>query len=89
MISWINEKFVLRGNDGNIVYREGICLSTDTKPDSADDGCANGSRLYEMDSGDTYFYTEPTGEWIKTGDTPGDAKVGAVRVGTAIVAAGS
>lgn len=39
----------------------GDCLSTDERPT----WIANGSRLYEIDTGDTYVYDEAAEEWVK------------------------
>ena len=44
----------------NYPYREGVCLSTDTKPT---DGWANGSKLIEMDTGKVFMYDEANGQW--------------------------
>lgn len=41
-------------------YREGECLSTDTKPT---EGWANGSKLLEMDTGKVFMYDEANGQW--------------------------
>ena len=57
-------------------------LSTDTKPIAH-----NGSTFYEMDTGDLYFYSEETEEWLKKGSGGGGASsnlVDSAVVGTAI-----
>lgn len=59
MVTWFKE--VYRSAD-DTVYREGVCLSTDTKP-TPDDMC-NGSKLEEMDTGDKYRYDRDSGDWI-------------------------
>lgn len=41
-------------------YREGECLSTDTKPT---DGWANGSKLLEMDTGKVFMFDEANSQW--------------------------
>ena len=58
MLTW--EKVV--GFHGGKVYREGACLSTDTKPES-DNTMMNGSKLFEMDTATLYMYDEENGEW--------------------------
>ena len=41
-------------------YREGECLSTDTKPTT---GWGNGSKLIEMDTGKIFIYDEAGKMW--------------------------
>ena len=41
-------------------YREGECLSTDTKPTT---GWSNGSKLIEMDTGTLYIYDAENSTW--------------------------
>lgn len=54
-----------RRNDGDNVpgkvYLEGECLSTDTKPTSAN--IMNGSKLLEMDTSTLYIYDAENGVW--------------------------
>jgi len=59
MITWSKELY--RSGD-DTTFREGFCLSTDSKPTPAD--MANGSKLEEMDTGDVYRYDRSTGAWI-------------------------
>ena len=57
-ITFYHEKQVAAGK----FDREGVCLSSDTKP-TTDETMANGSRLIEMDSSTLYFYDEDNTEW--------------------------
>ena len=57
MISINVEKWMGKPNS---YYREGVCLSTDTKPT---DGWDNGSALLEMDTGKVYMYDAENAEW--------------------------
>lgn len=45
--------------DRTSVYREGTCLSTDTKPTDWD----GGSALLESDTGKVFVYDEENGIW--------------------------
>ena len=58
-VTWFREDY--RASDGT-VYRDGVCLSTDTKPTPTD--MANGSRLEEMDTGDKYRFNRDGAEWL-------------------------
>lgn len=58
MVSWLKEIYL--SGDGT-TFREGVCLSTDTKPTS---GMANGSKLEEMDTGAIYRFDCDSGDWI-------------------------
>ena len=58
MITYQIEKYIQPGK----AYREGTCLSGDTKPTS-DTTLANGSKLLEMDTSTLYLYDEENGEW--------------------------
>lgn len=62
MISIDAEKWMgKRGTNGNVMYyREGSCLSTDTKPT---DGWANGSVLLEMDTKKVYVFDAENEVW--------------------------
>ena len=62
MISINTERWMGRvGSTGDTrYYREGECLSTDTKPT---EGWANGSKLLEMDTGKVFMYDEANGQW--------------------------
>lgn len=57
------------------VYCDGDCLSTDTKPTN---GIANGSKLYEMDTGKKYMFDEENSTWIQvsTGEGGGGSSGG-------------
>jgi len=44
------------------VYREGTCLSSDTKP-TTDPSMLNGSILIELDTSTIYFYDEENSTW--------------------------
>lgn len=44
------------------MYREGVCLSTDTKPTN-DKSMSNGSKLMEMDTSKMYLYDEKNKTW--------------------------
>lgn len=57
------------------VYCDGDCLSTDTKPTN---GIANGSKLYEMDTGKRYMFDEENSTWIQvsTGEDGGSSGSG-------------
>lgn len=44
------------------VYREGVCLSTDTKP-TTDTTMLNGSKLIEMDTSKLNIYDEKNKTW--------------------------
>lgn len=46
-------------NSNGADYIEGVCLSTDNKPEQA----YNGSQLIEMDTGKVYFFDAENGEW--------------------------
>jgi len=43
-------------------YREGVCLSSDTKPTN-DGKLENGSKLMEMDTSKLYLYDEKNKTW--------------------------
>lgn len=75
---------------GNLVYREGVCLSTDTKPTN-DASMMNGSTLEEMDTGKKYVYDAENTTWRE--DTSGGGGSGSgvsdVQVnGTSVVSNG-
>ena len=53
MLSWKQE--------GQVNYKMGFCLSSDTKPT----GVANGSCLLEMDTGTLYYYDAEGEEWVE------------------------
>ena len=59
MVTWLKESY--RSGD-DTMYREGVCLSTDTKPTPAD--MCNGSRLEEIDTGAVYRYDRAGGDWV-------------------------
>lgn len=43
-----------------VLYIEGFCVSTDTKPT---DRIATGSNIIEVDTGNVFFYDEGTSTW--------------------------
>ena len=59
MVTWFRE--IYRVSDGT-TFRDGVCLSTDSKPTPTDMG--NGSRLEEMDTGAIYRYDSDGGQWV-------------------------
>ena len=61
MVTINEEKWMGKtGPAGQSVYlREGVCLSTDTKPTD----WGNGSRLLEMDTSKLYMYDAENHEW--------------------------
>ena len=59
----VSEKVLEVKDSGDvIVFLEGYCDSSDTKPTV---NVAEGSNLIETDTGDWYFFNEPSGVWIK------------------------
>lgn len=56
MVSWNVQK---QNIDGTF-YSEGFCLADDTMPT---DGVANGSSLFAIDTGETYYFDAETGSW--------------------------
>ena len=48
----------------NRSVKEYYCLEDDTKPTA---GVANGSKCFEMDTGDTYYFDEASSTWVKPG----------------------
>ena len=53
---------VERKNGKAKIYREGSCLSTDTKPTN-DATMMNGSKLMEMNTGKLFLYDEANKVW--------------------------
>lgn len=49
---------------GDEIYKEGDCLSTDTKP-TTDETLMNGSKLTEIDTSIVYCYNKDDAEWIE------------------------
>lgn len=49
--------------DGDEIYKEGDCLSTDTKP-TTDTTLKNGSRLIEIDTSSEYRYDKENTQWL-------------------------
>ncbi len=49
---------------GDKMYIQGACLSTDSKPTSC---ILNGSCLIEMDTSKVYFYDEAGTQWLEFG----------------------
>lgn len=62
MVSINTERWMGRvGSTGGAkYYREGECLSTDTKPTN---GWANGSKLIEMDTSKVFMFDEANSQW--------------------------
>lgn len=62
MVSINTEKWMGKSSrSGNAkYYREGECLSTDTKPT---EGWANGSKLIEMDTSKVFMFDEANSLW--------------------------
>lgn len=62
MVTINNEKWMGKSAPTGkaLYYREGVCLSTDTKPT---EGWANGSVLLEMDTSKAYAYDAENAEW--------------------------
>lgn len=52
--------------EGEVVYREGDCLSTDTKP-ITDETLKNGSKLMEMDTSIIYCFDKDNSRWLPWG----------------------
>ncbi|MBQ7687181.1 MAG: hypothetical protein IJT28_08140 [Bacteroidaceae bacterium] len=50
--------------DGDLIYREGECLSTDTKP-TTDTTLKNGSKLLEMDTNKHWKYDGENHIWYE------------------------
>lgn len=62
MVSVNTEKWVGKSSKSGRAkyYREGECLSTDTKPT---EGWANGSKLIEMDTSKVFMFDEANSQW--------------------------
>ena len=58
MVTWTKRERMEPG----YVVREGVCLSTDTKPTA---GIGNGSTLMEMDTGSVYVFDEAGSTWLE------------------------
>lgn len=56
------KEFVDYENYKTVQLIEGMCLSTDAKPNA---GIATGSIMTEVDTGTVYFFDEVSGEWIE------------------------
>ena len=67
MITWTKEQLMETREGGTkaAYYREGACLSTDTKPTGED--MYNGSCLMEMDTCTLYMYDDEHDEWLEWG----------------------
>ena len=65
MVTWLKEEY--RSCD-DTMYREGVCLSTDTKPTPAD--MANGSKLEVLNTGDVYRFDRDSSDWVKQWTMP-------------------
>ena len=59
MITWNTVNFY---GFGGQTYREGVCLSTDTKPTN-DATMMNGSKLLEMDTSKVYLFDAANRTW--------------------------
>ena len=57
MLTWNYIKYV-----GSKVYKEGSCLSSDTKPTN-DNTLLNGSKLIEMNTSTMYLFDEANKTW--------------------------
>ena len=57
MVSWIVNKTSATGEPD--AYKEGVCLSTDSKPVNV----ANGSKLMEMDTSTLFIFDKANSEW--------------------------
>ena len=53
---------VIPAESGMIEYIEGFCESDDTMPAG---NIATGSIMTEVNTGDVYFYSEESEEWVK------------------------
>ena len=62
MVTFCKETFggIIEGKA--YIYKEGHCLSDDTKPTEGD--LYNGSKLLEMDTGKTYYYDFDNATWL-------------------------
>jgi hypothetical protein len=62
MVTWSKIKYSGRTKpDGTLIYyKEGDCLSSDTKPT---EGVGNGSKLFEMNTGKLYAFDEKNAKW--------------------------
>lgn len=63
MLNWTYVNYDVPG--ATDPYREGVCLSTDTKPTG--EGIGNGSKLMEMDTSKLYLYDKDADEWKEWG----------------------
>lgn len=63
----INYRSVVRYEDGKeILYVEGACDSTETKPTGADvEQYADGSILVESNTGKVFFYNKKSDSWVE------------------------
>lgn len=62
MITWDKQELIgdRKNDDGSVrIYKEGTCLSTDTKPMNVD----NGSKLIEMNTGSVYIFDLDNEQW--------------------------
>ncbi|MBQ7687170.1 MAG: hypothetical protein IJT28_08085 [Bacteroidaceae bacterium] len=62
---------------GDEIYKEGDCLSTDTKP-VTDTTLMNGSKLTEIDTADVYRYDKENTQWRQCGSESGGGSGGGV-----------
>ena len=67
MVSWNPNKDAWMGKEAGrpIYHREGVCLSTDTKPVV---GIGNGSILVEMDTSTIYHFDSESKTWLEFGE---------------------
>lgn len=62
MLTWDKEQLIggrKNADDSVRIYKEGTCLSTDTKPTNVD----NGSKLIEMDTSKLYVFDLDGNQW--------------------------
>ena len=59
MITISTERCMYAADGSPVYYREGECLSADTKPTT----WANGSKLIEMDTSKLYLYDAANHQW--------------------------
>ena len=65
MVTWYQEVYCA---EEGTTYREGVCLSSDTKPKPSD--LRNGSKIEELDTGAVYRYDRDGADWVKQWTMP-------------------
>ena len=69
MVTFHKKTYVGYDADGVLqLYCEGACLADDTKPTGAE--IMNGSALFEIDTGKTYYYDAESADWVDPTATP-------------------